>query len=541
MHRNSTLLFLITLLFLLPGCATKKMAKQAYELEMAGMYKEAAELYYRSALRKPKKIEYKSALRRAGFMYVDATSQDISQAYNQGDYQKVVYDFLIIEDFVNRVKRTGVDVQIDHSTRRLYENAQDQYLNDRYESGLKLLGESNYTEAKAVFDEIYNIRPDFKETKSYLNIATVEPIYQSGTRYFSERNYIAAYDEWSRVVAIDPRYKDTRQRMMDALNERYKEGTLLLMNQEFNAAAHALGDVYKINPSYLDVQKLFIEAQSEPLYRQASQNMRSGRCREAYMTYVRIEDISGGYKESGRLKTHALQCASYPVAIYSKTMPAHAADGSEFENAIMQFILDKQDPFVKIHLLPSLNSRIHRSFIRSQGGLNRAMLKELHDRQGIKAVMVINIAQYDKIQERTRIVEKTGIYREAYTTEQGEMTHRDRAVKYTEYSSANRVTLSLNYQLIATYNGEVLLSQRLNSTDRSDMHYAVFEGGDVKNLYPTTTRNGNHFIDERNYASLQKLLTAQKQLTPLEKLREKVFVDLSGTIADALVNFNPER
>jgi tetratricopeptide (TPR) repeat protein len=544
MQRNFTILILLGILTLInPGCSgAKKMAKRASELEMSGMFKEAAELYYFAAIRKPDNVEFKSALRRAGAMYVEDVSQEITASYNRGEYQKVVYDYLAIDEFINKVKRTGVDIPVDNSIKLAYDNAQNQYLNEKYDEGLKLLGEKRYAEAKTVFEEIHKINHEFRDTRTHLNTATLEPLYQNGTQFFSQQNYMGAYREWARVTAVDPNYKDTRQRMQNALNERYKEGTILLMNEDFHNAAVALGDVFQVNPSYQDVRKLFIEAQCEPLYRQSIENMRIQRCRESYMTFLRISEISGGeYKDSGRLRAQALECASYPIAIHSKAMPGNTTDRSEFESSLMQNILNKQDPFIKIHLLPTLNNRVSRSILASTGAMNRAMLKELHDRQGIKAVLALDFIQYEKLQGNPKRVDKKGIYREASTSEQGITTYNDRQVNYTEYSNTNKVVLTLSYQLISTNTGEVLLAQRLNTSELSDVHYVVFEGGEHKNLYPTITQNGNFFIDERNYSSLQRLLAAEKSLTPVMKLKDKVFVDLTNQITDALVKFNPER
>jgi tetratricopeptide (TPR) repeat protein len=542
MKKIFTLSLLICLLILLAtGCTVKKMAKQAHELEMAGMFRQAAELYYRGAVSKPNKVEFKTGLRRAGFMYVEEVSQEINRSYNRGDYQKVVYDYLTINEFVSKVKRTGVELSLDNNVRRMYENAQDQYLNERYDAGLKLLNENRFAEAKKVFEEIHKINPDFRDTKIYLNTATLEPIYQSGTTLFGQRNFMGAYSEWAKVISTDPNYKDTRSRMQDALNERYKEGSIMLMNEDFANAARALGDVYRLNSSYQDVRRLFIEAQSEPLYRQAIQNLGIGRCREAFYAFQKINEIAGGdYRDSGKFRSQALACGSYPIVILSRAFPVHPNDGSEFENLMMQGILAKNDPFLKIHQLPSINSRLHRAFLATTAIPSRPQLKELHDSHGIKALLVINYNQYERLQGTPVKTEKKGVYRQQ-VTQNGVISFNDSNVNYFEFSSVNKVSLVLTYQLISTLTGEILLSQRLNTQEQSDMHYAHFEDGDIKNLYPSVLRNGESSIDERNYQNLQKLLTAEKGIVPVLTLREKVFKDLTARLSDDLVRFNPER
>ncbi len=77
-------------------------------------------------------------------------------------------------------------------------------------------------------------------------MATIEPIYlRGGVNLFSQRKYMDAYQEWEKVTMYDGGYKDVNSLMHQALNERYKEGVLFLINENFSAAALALGEVYK--------------------------------------------------------------------------------------------------------------------------------------------------------------------------------------------------------------------------------------------------------------------------------------------------------
>ncbi len=541
MQIRLTISFIVFFIFLITGCATKKMVKQAGDLENAGMFRAAAELYYQAVKNKPGKTEYISGLRRAGFMYVEDASQEIKSAFSRNDYQKVVYDYLTIEKFIDRTRAIGVNFELDQEVRNIYRNAQSNYLEDQYQEGLKFLSEEQYSEAKKIFSEISGINPDYKDTRTYLITSTVEPFYQSGTQYFNQKSYMAAWNEWHKVVETDNNYKDTRQRMDQALSERYKEGTLLLMGENFPAAAQALGDVYSVNPNYLDVNSLFIEARNEPHYRSAIESLKSSRCRDAYYTFSDIlADAGGNYKKAADLQSEALKCGEYPVVIVSNEMPNYEADGTEFENALMQQILNSNDPFIKIFTLPGLNPRLGRSMRVVSGNLNRLQMKELHDKHGIKAVVFINFSQYSKSTGRVQKAEKTGFERENYTNEEGIMAYRDKLATYHVLSARNQVTLNLSYQLIATQSGQILLTNRLSLSETDDLNYAHYEG-DTRKLYPADYINSNWVLNERNYSSLQRLLAAEKTIIPTEKLKEGLFKSLSSQMAKSIIEFNPEK
>jgi len=542
MQKTFTLTIIsLTFFVLFSGCATKKMVKQAGELETAGMFRAAAELYYQAVKNKPGKIDYISGLKRAGFMYVEDASQEIKTAYSRNDYQKVVYDYLTIDAFIKKTNALGVNFELDQDLNNIYQNAQSNYLEDQYQNGLKLIDEERYDEAKTVFSEITRINPEYKDSRTYLNTATVEPLYRSGTGFFNQKKYMDAYNEWAKVLRTDGNYKDTKQRMEQALNERYKEGTLLLMQEDFRTAAQALGDVYSVNKNYLDVKNLYIEARNEPLYRNAIESMNNGRCRDAYLTLTDIlADAEGTYKDASDFQRKALKCAEYPVVILSNDMPAHANDGSEFENALLQQILNSNDPFIKIFTLPGLDPRMGRTMRVRSGTLSRTQMQQLHDRYGIKAVVVLNFSQYNKTAGRVQRSEKTGFERENFTNEEGVMSYRDRLVTYQVVTGKNQVSLNLSYQLIATHNGQILLTNRLSLSEADELNYASYEG-DTRKLYPANYINDNWVLDERSYSSLQRQLSGDKDLVPVERLKEGLFKTLSTQIAKSIVEFNPEK
>ncbi|MFW6226730.1 MAG: hypothetical protein ACOC31_01370, partial [Bacteroidota bacterium] len=215
-------------------------------------------------------------------------------------------------------------------------------------------------------------------------------------------------------------------------------------------------------------------------------------------------------------------------------------DDEEFENILIQMILDARDPFIKIHNLGDINRRVQRSFIGATGALNRTMLRELHNRNRIAAVLVVNFLDYDKTRGSVRRKEKNGFERVAIEDQEGQTTYRDRQVTYMEYTRTSRVRLNVNIQLISTLTGEILLSQRFNQSESDEMKYAVYRG-ETKNLYPAILRNNVWQIDERNYSSLQKLLNAEQSIASADQLRDILFSDINAQITTALINFDPER
>ncbi len=538
--KGKNLGILLIALIMLSGCAVKKMVKQAEQYEAAGMFKEASEMYYQAAQKKPKKAEYKIDLKRTGQLYYEELASEAKNSFSRGDYKSTVYNFMEAEDLINKVERTGVSIKADPAMRRYFNDAKDRYLENRYEAGLRQISDQEFDEAKTIFREIYDIDPDYKDTRTYLNQATFEPIYREGSQLYTEGRFMDAWYKWDEIYAQEKSYKDVKDRMDQALNERYKEGTVFLMNEEFANAERALGDVYTVNPNFRDVKVQYIEARNEPIYRQAKANVEKGKCRTAYFDFETILDDAGTYKDTKKLKDEALKCAEYPIAVYSRPVKHHAAEAVEFENAAIKNLLDRNNIFLKVFDLTSINSKIERHLLNGRGDIDEASLNSLRKEDNIKAVLMLEYKDYVKKAGNLEKDKKTGFRREVMKTNDGETKVYDRQTTYFEYSRENRVALTVNYKLISTETGEILLSDSYEESEQDEIKYATFSG-DKKQLYPAKSVGGSWVLDDRGYRSLQSLLGARTEIKSVESLKRKLFNELAGEIARDVNNFNPEK
>lgn len=531
---------LLAIMLLSGGCAVKKMIKQAEQFEGAGMFKEAAELYYQALLKKPSKAEYKIALKRTGQIYYEELSGEIKNSFNRGDYKETVYYYMEASALAEKYNRTGVSIKEDPMMDRYFNDAKDYYLSERYQLGLRHITDQEYEDAKNVFNEIFKIDPDYKDTRTYLNEATFEPIYREGNQYFNDGRYMEAYNKWESIYSREKNYKDTRARMDEALNERYKEGTLLLMNESFNDAAIALGQVYNANPNFKDVKAQYTEARNEPVYRQAKTDMDQDKCRTAYFGFEKILDDAGTYKDSKILKDQALACAEYPIAVYSPPLKHFTADAIQFENTTVKNLLGKKNIFLKVFDLSTINSRLESRLINSSGEVDKAALQSLHRDNNIKAVLVLEYNNYQKNKGQLKKEEMTGFERIITKSTDGQTSFYDKQVKYSEYFQENEISLTVRYKLISATTGETLLSGSYSGAKNDKINYATYDG-DKNQLYPGKSNRGSWNIDESGYRSLQTLLRADTEIKSIENLQQMLFSDLSNDIADDINNFNPEQ
>jgi tetratricopeptide (TPR) repeat protein len=522
------------------SCGTKKTVKQAEKYEAAGMFKEASDLYYQAHVKKPQKVDITIALKRSGQIYLEELSQNVSTSFRQGNYKETVYQYMAARNLIRRLKQSGVDLKADESMDNQFEDAKDYYLAERYKVGQNYIYESNFKEAKEVFKEIYNIDPDYKDTRSFLDQATFEPVYIEGSRLFAEGDYIGAYDNWEYINQSAGNYKDVVDRMAQALNERYIEGSLFLIDENFDDAAQALGEVHRRNPSYENVKALYTEARNEPIYRQAAVLMDEEKCRTAYYAYEQIIADAGKYKDADILLKDALQCAQYPIAIQSPVIRQNTSDAREFQSMLNSKLINLKNPFLKIYDLSAINSRLDESMKHSSGRIDANALKSVYERNNIKAILYCEFTDYEVKTGKEVKEQKTGFERQVTKLKNGETSIYDRQVKYTEISRENDVAVTISFKLISTETGEILLSDRVDKRENDRVEYAQYNG-DKDKLYPSSFSNGTYSLKENGYRSLQRLLSQSSDIKSTDELLKSAFGDITGEVANDVNNFNPEK
>ena len=540
LNRLITIVIISFIILFAGGCMVKKTMKKAKEYESAGMFKDASELYYTACLKRPSKPEIKIALKRSGQLYIDEQADNIAQSFNRGEYKTTVYDYITTNAFIEKLAQTGIDLKPDPAMKRYFDDAKESYLAQKYEAGQKTMGEQKYEEAKAIFFEIFKIDPEYKETRNYLKQATFEPVYQDGARLYGEGKYMEAYRKWNSIFEQDKNYNDVAVQMKQALNERYKQGSVFLMTENFQDAATALGEVYHADQVFKDVKLLYAEARNEPVYRMGNTFLKNGKCRTAYYSFDNVVNDAGTYKDAAELREKALACAQYPIAVKTAGQGNRTAQTQQFQALLISQLISQKNLFLKIYDLSAVDRRLEQSLVNSSGNFDGNLLRQLGNKQNIRALLYIDFTELSR-QEGTLVkVEKTGFERTITKKTTGETTTFDKQVKYEELSKRNSVTLTLTYKLVSIENGQILLSDKITDKVNDEIRYATYYGT-TDNLYPATFQNGGFSVDDRNYRSLQTLLHSSKSITSLETLTDRIFGSVSKKIASNINNFNPEK
>ncbi len=120
-------------------------------------------------------------------------------------------------------------------------------------------------------------------------------------------------------------------------------------------------------------------------------------------------------------------------------------------------------------------------------------------------------------------------------------------VNYTEYTQANRVSSSFQYQLTSTETSSILVSDAMDINADDDVHYVTFEGNGNM-LVPGYWENKEKDspTDKVNDTShevgnLQGLLKAKRNIKSIETLKIEVIDNIAERVARKINSYNPEE
>jgi hypothetical protein len=167
-------------------------------------------------------------------------------------------------------------------------------------------------------------------------------------------------------------------------------------------------------------------------------------------------------------------------------------------------------------------------------------MKNLASAKKIKAVLFLDFENYKKDKGDLISNKMTGFERQSIKKTDGTSQVYDKKVKYTSLSQTNSASIKINYRLVSTTTGEILLSDAVYDTRTDYTNYATYEG-DAKNLYPAKNVGSDWLIDESKRAGLQAQLKGYKQIKSVETLQTELYNELTTDIAKKINNFDPEK
>lgn len=324
------------------------------------------------------------------------------------------------------------------------------------------------------------------------------------------------------------------------LEERYKEGTRKLLEEQFSEADEIFDEILRIDPGYKDVKQLKQTSTYEPIYREANRLMNEEKYKQAFYKFDEIYRKLPGYKDVRQLREYCRQKAMLTVSVLP-VIPGNYSNrpyAESLRGRIINRLVNEKHPLVEVVDRDNIDKFLNEQQLGMTGVVNENTAAEAGKLLGTKAVLAARIINVSVTQTPLHSMNK--IAYEAYKVKVTDTTNkvryevRYRKTNYTEYQQSKTVEVSVQYYLISSETGKIIFSDVASYSQSDNIHYAVYRG-DYKNLYPGSEAGVNTSSSARS--ELQKLFTAKRQLTSTQGMIDPLLERIADKCVKKVIQY----
>ena len=333
------------------------------------------------------------------------------------------------------------------------------------------------------------------------------------------------------------------------LAQLYEEALSDLDKELFYSAKSILSEIIRLNPSYKDAKELKSFAHLEPIYRRGSEALEARKYRKAYYLFKQ----TSSYKDSGELLSYALEEAQFPVALMpfengSSILNAHKAFQSQFN----QTFIKNKNPFIVVTDRTHIQTILAEQELGISGMVDSQTAAQAGDLFGVKALLTGTVVSIDIVRNDISSTRKKG-WERYYVTEYLELKNgkkvpvpvaKYKKIYYNTYFGDNAVTVSIDYKLISTETGEILVNNMITEKYSHAVYYCNYEGK-ASNLFQGNwvSQHETNSIDSRvsNRSKIKKLLNAKRTLDSIGEMKTAAFKAVCQQAVNEINSYNPEE
>lgn len=404
--------------------------------------------------------------------------------------------------------------------------------------GLKTVGQELINEQLNEFYKLHSMKDVKRAVYSYLDIKAYEKKVSSFVSLEVPEYYDDYYNESKEVY----------------LSQRYQEASLLLDEEEFQKADEILKEIIRIDPDYQDAGDLKNVTTVEPLYRKGVKAFESENYRTCYSLMQQVLSKETNYKDAIDYKNRALDRAVMTIAVspFETTTENANIVRDKVYAELIQDLLKSNDPFLKVIDRENTERIVEEQKFNMSNAVDRKSAIDAGKMLGAKAFVTGKVLSYNYNGGQVTPQQKQAYesYRVKKVNPKTKKTYYATEYKkttYTEYTGSSQVTCSVEFRMVSTQTGEVLVSDIVKITTRDQVNFARYSGN-YKSLYPGhySSIKGPVQISDKIYTSsrqknqLTSKFTSRSSLKSVGELRTEASERAAQQIAAKILQFNPE-
>ena len=329
------------------------------------------------------------------------------------------------------------------------------------------------------------------------------------------------------------------------LTYMYNKGQDELTAENFDAANQSFDEIIRIEPSYKDIKTLKTATVNEPDYRRGQNYLQNKEYKLAYNTFNRVYQNEATYKEVGRLREKARKEATLTISVLpvqrNRTFTNYDEEIlQKVQAGVTQELLAAKSPFLEIVDRENMERILEEQKLGLSGAIKEGTAVRLGELLGVKAILVSKIVDIKVENGSINRENKVGFTRYFEKTREqvsGLIVNvpRYRETTYNEHSGTKTVTFYMQYDLISTETGKILVSNLVTETRRDKVNYITYDG-EKASLFPS--RGGlQAIVREERKEEFDALFDARRQFANDQQMIAGIYNEVSESVARGVLAF----
>jgi tetratricopeptide (TPR) repeat protein len=313
------------------------------------------------------------------------------------------------------------------------------------------------------------------------NVDEAMKTYKNAEKYNKTAQSVGVELRWP--TEYDEVYIDIRSEYIAKL---YDEALVMMNEKRYEQAEQQFERIASLDSSYRGITVLRLNTVLEPLYQNGMMQLNQGKYKQAYQTFSKIVQQDDTYKDAKARKDEAINKATITVGVLPvKSITDSASAMADLDEFINERLQQHNFAYVKVssgkEFIQSLESR-------GWGNIKDVeKAAEAGRNLGLKYVLLVTASNIN-YKETPLTTEQRNAYEafsenilNPYTGTYSAIT-KFRKVTYDDTHEKHLYKLDIQYQLISTADGKVVMSNTISPEQKDEQHQLVYKGN-INNVY----------------------------------------------------------
>ena len=393
---------------------------------------------------------------------------------------------------------------------------------------------SNYNQAYAIRSNPESLIARKRITEQLLQSKYANPIrlasaqgdlYTAKNLYTQLISFVEANKELEISVPLD------LNTLIEASKEswykaKFELATTLTQDASYDEALKIIGEIRMMVGNAKELDYLENLCKVLPAYYEGEKAFSESRWREAYAAFGRVVKLDPSFKDAKEKLDLSIEKGRVRVAYVAVDTKSISNEVErEIGAYINQELLEDKDPFLQL---------LDRDYTQKIMEEQQMVMSGLYDENSVIQAGRLTGAKYILLGE---VIEyKESHVQENYGVRKGFLGKSidDKRVKYQMWNDQYRVVARTRVSMLDAESGETLFSLILPGDSTIKVQWAEYKGDNSK-VYPGNWKwelinSREDFVDLNGYQELQKSFASKPNNSELNKIREGIFLTMSGEV-----------